>query len=61
MGEKLYEIIDGKAYKLRLPFPEIPEYVLQNLKHDLDQIYWGNNLLNCKCCSLTKQHEMFVL
>ena len=34
MGEKLYETIDGKAYKLRLPFPEIPEYVLQNLKHD---------------------------
>ena len=34
MGEKLYESIDGKAYRLRIPFAEIPDYVTQNLKHD---------------------------
>jgi type III restriction enzyme len=34
MGEKLYESIDGKAYRLRIPFAEIPDYILQNLKHD---------------------------
>ncbi len=31
--KKLYEEIGEKAYKLRIPFPEIPEYVSGNLKY----------------------------
>jgi len=31
--KKLYEEIGDKAYKLRLPFPEIPEYISSNLKY----------------------------
>lgn len=30
----LYEVIGEKAYRLRLPFPEIPQYILGNLKYD---------------------------
>jgi type III restriction enzyme len=32
--KNLYETIGEKAFRLRLPFPEIPKYVLDNLKHD---------------------------
>lgn len=31
--KKLYEEIGEKAYRLRLPFPEIPEYISGNLKY----------------------------
>lgn len=31
--KNLYETIGEKAYKLRLPFPEIPEYIPSNLKY----------------------------
>ena len=31
--KKLYEEIGEKAYKLRIPFPEIPEYISGNLKY----------------------------
>ena len=30
----LYETIDGKAFKLRLPYPEIPQYISSNLKYE---------------------------
>ncbi len=32
--KNLYETIGEKAFRLRLPFPEIPKYILDNLKHD---------------------------
>lgn len=31
--KNLYEIIGEKAYRLRLPFPEIPQYISNNLKY----------------------------
>jgi len=31
--KNLYETIGEKAYRLRLPFPEIPQYISNNLKH----------------------------
>jgi len=31
--KNLYETIGEKAYRLRLPFPEIPEYISNNLKY----------------------------
>ena len=31
--KNIYEIIKSKAYDLRLPFPEIPEYISENLKY----------------------------
>lgn len=31
--KNLYETIGEKAYRLRLPFPEIPQYILNNLKY----------------------------
>ena len=32
-SKNLYETIGEKAYRLRLPFPEIPQYISDNLKH----------------------------
>ncbi len=32
--KNLYETIGDKAYRLRLPFPEIPKYISENLKYD---------------------------
>ena len=32
--KNLYETIGDKAYRLRLPFPEIPKYISENLKHN---------------------------
>lgn len=31
--KNLYETIGEKAYRLRLPFPEIPHYISNNLKY----------------------------
>ena len=31
--KNLYEIIGEKAYRLRLPYPEIPDYIADNLKY----------------------------
>jgi len=32
--KNLYETIGEKAYRLKLPFPDIPEYISNNLKYD---------------------------
>ena len=32
--KNLYETIGDKAYRLRLPFPEIPKYISENLKYN---------------------------
>ena len=32
--KNLYETIGDKAFRLRLPFPEIPKYISENLKHN---------------------------
>lgn len=31
--KNLYETIGEKAFRLRLPFPEIPQYISNNLKY----------------------------
>ena len=31
--KNLHETIDGKAYKLKIPFQEIPNYMKENLQH----------------------------
>ena len=32
--KNLYETIKGRAYELRLPYPDIPQYITNNLKYD---------------------------
>lgn len=39
--KNLYEIIGNKAYRLRLPFPEIPDYISNNLKYEFFK--WQKN------------------
>ncbi len=41
--KNLYETIGEKAYRLRLPFPEIPQYILNNLKYSFFE--WQKNAL----------------
>ncbi|QKY71363.1 DEAD/DEAH box helicase family protein [Lentibacillus sp. CBA3610] len=36
--QELYKTLSEKARKLRLPFPKVPKYVIDNLKYDL--FYW---------------------
>lgn len=52
----LFEELDGKAYRLRLPHPEIPKYITDNLRFVLFE--WQENaLLNFLTHEAIKQKE----